>query len=65
MKKNKKKYANMNNDSWKRFLRVIKKIDSINIVLKYKLRGIYERETFFTKKKFYELNLDTIYDLNR
>ena len=38
----------MKNNSRKLFLSCVGKVDSINIVLKYKLRDIYNVEIFFT-----------------
>lgn len=55
----------MNNDNWERFLKVVGKINSIDIVLKYKAKRIYEEKIFFIKKKVYILDLYAIYDLDR
>lgn len=38
---------NMKNSNQKEFFGVIKKLDSINIVLKFKLRGIFKGKIFF------------------
>lgn len=55
----------MNNDSWKKFLETVKKIDNIDIELKYKPERIYKRGTFFITKKFYTLNLYAVCNLNK
>ncbi len=46
-------------------LQVVKKIDNINIILKHKFGGIYNRKSFFIRKKVYISNLYILYNLNR
>ena len=46
--KDAKKRKSMENDTQKGFLGCVRKIDSIDIILKNKSRGVYNREIFFT-----------------
>lgn len=48
LNKNKKKRESMKNNNRKRFLGYMKKIDIIDIILKYKTKSIYNKEIFFT-----------------
>lgn len=61
----KKMMENIKNSDWKRFLGVIKKLDGTNIVLKFKLRGIFKKEIFFNQKKRYALDLYTVCDSSK
>ena len=45
--KNEKKKENMKNNNSKGFLDCVRKIDSTNIILKYKPRSIYNKEIFY------------------
>lgn len=38
----------MENDQRKKFLKYIRKIDEINIIVKYKFKRIYNKKIFFT-----------------
>ena len=42
----------MKNWNQKNFLKIIKKLDNINIMLKFKLGKILKREIFFNQKNF-------------
>lgn len=47
-----KKRKSIENNTWKRFLGCIKKINSIDIVLKNKLKSIYNEKKILFKKKY-------------
>lgn len=42
----------------------MKKVDSTDIILKNKPRGVYNKKIFFTQKKEYALDLYIIYDFS-
>lgn len=46
--KDEKRRKNIENDTQKRFLGYMRKINSINIILKNKLKSIYNKKIFFT-----------------
>lgn len=50
----------MKNDTKEKFLDCIRKIEGTNIVLKYKLRSVYNGEIFFIQNKTYALDFCTI-----
>ncbi len=52
----------MKNNSKEGFLGCVGNVDSIDIVLKYKPRCLYNRELFFIQKKKYTLDLCAVCD---
>lgn len=58
-------YESINNDGREGFLGAVGKIDGTDIVLNHKPGGIYNGETFFTRKKVYTLDLCVVCDLDR
>lgn len=55
----------MKNNQHKGFLRYVIKVDSIDIVLKYKSEEVYNRKNFFIQKKRYTLDFYTICNSNK
>lgn len=43
-------YKNLLNNKYKKFIKVIRKIDSINIILKFKYKYYLKKEIFFIQK---------------
>lgn len=62
--KDEKRRESMKNNNKKRFLGCMEKVDSIDIVLKYKSRDVYNKEIFFTQKKKFVLDLFVVHNSN-
>ena len=52
----------MRNQDRKGFLEVIGKVDDTDIVLQYKLGGVFHEEHFYTRKKRYSIDLYAVCD---